>query len=126
MENYPKVMNRTEQQTLAGLFNWRLRRPRLLLEEKLSSQGLMICTALRTVMIYQACSLDKKEVTFGRQKLLLFCERAVKRCINVGKNSKKYTGKLLDQLEVVYLESKISTNTYAVTIKPRLFDVTFQ
>ena len=33
---------------------------------------LMICTTLRAVMIYQACGLDKKEVTFGRQKLLLF------------------------------------------------------
>ena len=30
-------------------------------------------------------------------------ERAVKRCVNVGKNSKKYTGKLLDQLEFDYL-----------------------
>ena len=28
-----------------------------------------------------------------------FCERAVKRCINAGKNSKKYTRKLLDKLE---------------------------
>jgi len=28
-----------------------------------------------------------------------YCERAVKRCVNVGKNSKKYTRKLLDQLE---------------------------
>ena len=26
------------------------------------------------------------------------CERAVKRCVNAGKNSKKYTGKLLDKL----------------------------
>ena len=38
---------------------------------------------------YQACGLDKKEVTFGRQKLLLFWQRAVKRCVNVGKNSEK-------------------------------------
>ena len=28
-----------------------------------------------------------------------FCERTVKRCVNMGKNSKKYTGKLLDKLE---------------------------
>ena len=32
---------------------------------------------------------------------VLFCERAVKRCVNVGKNSEKYTGKLLDKLEFV-------------------------
>ena len=31
--------------------------------------------------------------------LLFSCERAVKRCVNVVKNSKKYTGKLLDKLE---------------------------
>ena len=30
---------------------------------------------------------------------LFFCERAMKRCVNVGKNSKKYTGKLLEKLE---------------------------
>ena len=49
-------------------------------------------------MIYQVCDLDKK----SRILLIrLFCERAVKRCINVGKNSKKYTGKLLDKLEFV-------------------------
>ena len=32
----------------------------------------MICTALRALMIYQACGLDKKEATFDKQKLLLF------------------------------------------------------
>ena len=37
-----------------------------------SPNGLMICTALRALMIYQACGLDKKEATFDRQKLLLF------------------------------------------------------
>jgi len=31
----------------------------------------------------------KKEVTFGRQKLLLFCERATKSSISVGKNDQK-------------------------------------
>ena len=41
------------------------------------------------VMICQACGLDKKirQVETCR----IFCERAVKRCVNVGKNSKKYT-----------------------------------
>ena len=41
-------------------------------------------------MIYQACGLDKKEVTFGRQKLLLFCERAIKSSLSRGKNDQKY------------------------------------
>ena len=120
----------------------------------------MICTALRAAMICQACGLDNKKGTFGRQKFLFcwwirrealqgnvlrhdftskldilashthsicgkatkasspsavskrkkhhkrcfsFCERAVKRCVDVGNNSKKYTRKLLDQLEFDYL-----------------------
>ena len=42
-----------------------------------------------------------KKGTSGRQKFLFCCERAVKRCVNIGKNSEKYTGKLLDKLELV-------------------------
>ena len=35
--------------------------------------------------------------------ILFCCLRAVKRCLNAGKNSKKHTGKLLDKLEFVLL-----------------------
>ena len=38
---------------------------------------------------YQACGLDNKKGTFGRQKFLFCCLRAVKRCVKAGKNSKK-------------------------------------
>ena len=47
--------------------------------DDIQPKRLMICTALRLVMIYQACGLDKKEATFDRQKLLPFCERLPKR-----------------------------------------------
>ena len=33
--------------------------------------------------------------------VLFCCERAVKRCVNVGKKSKKYTIKLLDKPEFI-------------------------
>ena len=39
---------------------------------------------------YQACGLDNKKRTFvSRQKCGFCCERAVKRCVKLGKNSKK-------------------------------------
>ena len=31
----------------------------------------------------------------------VFCERTVKRCVKAGKNSEKYTRKLLDKLEFI-------------------------
>ena len=40
--------------------------------DDIQPKRLMICTALRALMIYKACGLDKKEATFDRQKLLLF------------------------------------------------------
>ena len=46
---------------------------------------------------------EKNELSSGRQKSVFICERAVKRCVDVGKNSKKHTRKLLDQLEFDYL-----------------------
>ena len=45
-----------------------------LARDEIQPEGLMIYTTLRAVMIYQACGLDKKEVTFGRQKLLFFAK----------------------------------------------------
>ena len=46
--------------------------PEGLMRYKCGEPHLMIYTTLRAAMICQACGLDKKEVTFGRQKLLLF------------------------------------------------------
>ena len=42
------------------------------------------------------------------------CEKAVKRCVNAGKNSKKYTRKLLDKLEFVYTLNKENNNFSAL------------
>ena len=54
---------------------------------------LMIYAALRASMICQDCGLDKQKQSFylGRQMFCFCCQRAVKRCVNAGKNSKKYT-----------------------------------
>jgi len=41
------------------------------------------------LIVPQGTLSSKKEVTFGRQKLLLFCERATKGCVKWGKNDQK-------------------------------------
>ena len=43
--------------------------------------------------------LDKTKAT--ESVAFVLCERAVKRCIKQGKNSEKYTRKLLDKLEFI-------------------------
>ena len=50
-----------------------------------------------------SCESSPKQSTHAVGVGALLCLRAVKRCVNVGKNSKKYTRKLLDQLEFDYL-----------------------
>ena len=47
--------------------------------------------ALGASIPYQACGLDNKKRTFGRQKFLFCCLRTTKRCVKWGKNDKKYT-----------------------------------
>ena len=49
------------------------------------------------------CRENKKTHPNRLVRMSLCCERAVKRCVNAGKNGKKYTGKLLDKLEFVLL-----------------------
>ena len=69
---------------------------------RLSAQGAEVGLIPKVVWGTNSLSQAKKEnqpdwVGF------FFCERAVKRCVNVGKNSKKYIEKLLDKLEFVWL-----------------------
>ena len=49
------------------------------------------------------------------KRFRIFCERAVKRCVNTGKNSKKYTVKLLDKLEFVNLTPYDSACDFCLT-----------
>ena len=46
------------------------------------------------------CFVEIKTKNLVKDEAFL-CERAVKRCVNAGKNSKKYTRKLLDKLEFI-------------------------
>ena len=50
-----------------------------------------------------AAWINQNRTFVSRQKFCFCCERAVKRCIKQGKNSEKYTRKLLDKLEFDYL-----------------------
>ena len=48
------------------------------------------------------------------------------KCHTLGDPKNFYKYPLFDKLEFDHIESIISTNTYAVTIKRHLFDITFQ
>ena len=53
------------------------------------------------------------------------CERAVKRCVNTGKNSEKYTGKLLDKLEFNYFLSAFPNEQECGDEYRTLFEIHF-
>ena len=77
-----------------------LRLPSELADLQVGYANPVLCGYATSTVIRHPIPLPRIEKTDSYESVYP-CERAVKRCVNVAKNSEKYTGKLLDKLELV-------------------------